>query len=31
MSESELQEFNEGTISFGVETTEEDIDHVLYG
>jgi hypothetical protein len=31
LSESELQEFNEGTIPSGVETTEDDIDHMLYG
>jgi hypothetical protein len=31
LSESELQEFNEGMIAAGVETTEEDIDDILYG
>jgi hypothetical protein len=31
LSESELREFNEGTISSGVETDEEDIDDILYG
>jgi hypothetical protein len=31
LSESELREFNEGTISSGVETKEDDIDDILYG
>jgi len=31
LSESELQEFNKGRISSGVETDEEDIDDILYG
>jgi hypothetical protein len=31
LSEAELEAFNEGTISSGVETTEADIDDVLYG
>jgi hypothetical protein len=31
LSESELEAFNEGMISSGVETDEEDIDDILYG
>lgn len=31
LNETELERFNEGTISSGVETTEEDIDDILYG
>ena len=31
LSEAELARFNEGQISSGVETTEDDIDDVLYG
>ncbi|MEF8818256.1 MAG: hypothetical protein V5A31_02305 [Haloferacaceae archaeon] len=31
LSAEEVAQFNEGTISSGVETDEEDIDDVLYG
>jgi hypothetical protein len=31
LSEEEVAQFNEGAISSGVETDEEDIDDVLYG
>lgn len=31
LSEEEVAQFNEGTISSGVETDEEDIDDILYG
>ncbi|MDV7349656.1 hypothetical protein R3751_07685 [Halorubrum distributum] len=31
LNETELEEFNRGTIASGVETTEDDIDDILYG
>ena len=31
LSEAEIEQFNRGTIASGVETTEEDIDDILYG
>jgi hypothetical protein len=31
LSDGELAAFNEGQISSGVETTEDDIDDILYG
>jgi predicted double-glycine peptidase len=31
LSDEELAQFNEGMISSGVETDEEDIDDILYG
>jgi hypothetical protein len=31
LSEGEVEQFNRGMISSGVETDEEDIDDVLYG
>jgi len=31
LSETELEEFNQGTVASGVETTEADIDDILYG
>ena len=31
LSDEEVRQFNEGMISSGVETGEEDIDDVLYG
>ena len=31
LSETEIERFNQGMISSGVETTEEDIDEILYG
>jgi hypothetical protein len=31
LSDEEIERFNRGTISSGVETDEEDIDDVLYG
>ena len=31
LNETELEEFNHGTIASGVETTEDDIDDILYG
>ena len=31
LSDAELAAFNEGQISSGVETTEDDIDDILYG
>lgn len=31
LSEEEIAQFNEGMISSGVETDEEDIDDILYG
>lgn len=31
LTEEEIAQFNEGMISSGVETDEEDIDEVLYG
>jgi len=31
LSEADLAAFNEGQISSGVETTEDDIDDILYG
>ena len=31
MSETELEEFNQGTVASGDETTEDDIDDILYG
>lgn len=31
LSEAEVERFNEGMISSGVETDEEDIDEILYG
>ena len=31
LTDAEIDQFNEGTISSGVETAEEDIDDILYG
>jgi len=31
LSDAEIAAFNEGKISSGVETTEDDIDDILYG
>jgi hypothetical protein len=31
LSEAEREKFNQGTIASGVETTEDDIDDILYG
>jgi hypothetical protein len=31
VSDAEREAFHEGTVSSGVETTEEDIDDILYG
>jgi hypothetical protein len=31
LSETELEEFNQGRVASGVETTEADIDDILYG
>ena len=31
LNATELEEFNQGTIASGVETTEDDIDDILYG
>jgi len=31
LSDDEIKQFNEGMISSGVETDEEDIDEILYG
>ena len=31
LSEEEIEQFNKGMISSGVETDEEDIDEILYG
>jgi hypothetical protein len=31
LSDDEIEQFNEGMISSGVETDEEDIDDILYG
>jgi hypothetical protein len=31
LSEDEIERFNEGMVSSGVETDEEDIDEILYG
>jgi len=31
LSEAEIERFNRGTIASGVETTEDDIDDILYG
>ncbi|MCY4732117.1 hypothetical protein KY092_16265 [Natronomonas gomsonensis] len=31
LSEPELEEFNQGRVASGVETTEDDIDDILYG
>ena len=31
LSKSEIERFNQGMISSGVETDEEDIDEILYG
>lgn len=31
LSEAEVKQFNQGMISSGVETSEEDIDDILYG
>ena len=31
LGDAELEAFNEGTIASGVETTEEDVDDILYG
>ena len=31
LSENEIEQFNRGKISSGVETEEEDIDEILYG
>jgi hypothetical protein len=31
LSDAEIEQFNEGTISSGIETDEDDIDDILYG
>ncbi|UIP00283.1 hypothetical protein Hbl1158_02630 [Halobaculum sp. CBA1158] len=31
LSDAEIERFNEGTVSSGVETDEADIDEILYG
>jgi hypothetical protein len=31
LDDTELEAFNEGTIASGIETTEDDIDDILYG
>lgn len=31
LSDAEIEQFNQGMISSGVETDEEDIDEILYG
>lgn len=31
LNETELKEFNQGTIASGVKTAEDDIDDILYG
>ena len=31
LSETEIEEFNQGRVASGVETTEDDIDDILYG
>jgi len=31
LNETELEEFNQGTIASGVKTAEDDIDDILYG